>query len=75
MKEGTPHGQRWLHGNANQQHKEAGHLPASKRLHTLSRPGQEAALSRHRPDVSQTRHCHQVNFYKATCHRGTDSTL
>ena len=35
---------------------------------------QEAALPRYRPDVSQIRHCHQVNCFKATCHRGTDST-
>ena len=82
--EETPQGKHWHHLHpvcqrrhneyANQQRKEAGHSTASKRLDTSSRPGQKAAISRHRPDVSQTRHCHPVNCYKATCHCGTDST-
>ena len=42
-----------------------GHFTASKRLDTSSRPGQKASISKHRPDVSQTRHCHPVNCYKA----------
>ena len=85
MKEGTPQrlhrrhiypfGQRRFHVGANKQHKEARLPTASKRLDTLSRPGQEAALPRNRPDVSQTRHCHPVNCYKATCRGGTDSTF
>ena len=59
----------------NQQRKEAVHSTASKRLDTSRRPGQKAAISRHRPDVSQTRHCHPINCFKAPCHCGTDSTL
>ena len=83
--EKTPQWKHWHHLHpvcqrrhneyANQQRKEAGHSTASKRLDTSSRPGQKASIPRHRPDVSQTRHCHPVNWYKAPCHCGTDSTL